>query len=82
MLEDPKIFLESLQSAVEGFSKVDRETLKAFENLNETALKPVALDRKGNLQVRVCGEGAGQPMPLPGTLIQKACAFCPGYPRC
>jgi hypothetical protein len=22
---------------------------------------------EGNLQVRVCGEGAGQPVPLPGT---------------
>jgi AhpD family alkylhydroperoxidase len=46
MLEDPKIFLESLQAAVEGLSKVDRETLKAFGNLNETALKPGVLDRK------------------------------------
>ena len=46
MVEDPKIFLESLQTALEGFSKVYRETLKAFGNLNETALKPGALDRK------------------------------------
>ncbi len=46
MLEDPKVFLESLQSAVEGFSKVDGDTLKAFGNLNETVLKPGTLDRK------------------------------------
>lgn len=46
MLEDPKIFLESLQSALGGFSKVDKETMKAFGNLNENALKPGALDRK------------------------------------
>ena len=46
MLEDPKNFLDSLQRAVEGFSKIDKETLKAFGNLNETALKPGALDRK------------------------------------
>lgn len=46
MLEDPKVFLERLQSARNGFSKVDKETLKAFGNLNETALKPKALDRK------------------------------------
>jgi len=46
MLEDPKIFLESLQSAGKEFAKVDIETLKAFGNLNETALRPGALDRK------------------------------------
>jgi AhpD family alkylhydroperoxidase len=46
MLEDPKNFLEGLQSSIERFSKVDKETLKAFGNLNETVLKPGALDRK------------------------------------
>jgi len=46
MLEDPKIILKSLQGAIEEFSKVDKESLKAFGNLNETALKPGALDRK------------------------------------
>ena len=46
MIEDPKQFLKSLQNGFEGFSKVDKETLKAFGNLNETALKPGALDRK------------------------------------
>jgi len=46
MLQDPKVFLESLQGALEGFAKVDKETLKAFGNLNETALKPGSLDRK------------------------------------
>lgn len=46
MSEDPKIFLESLQSALGGFSKVDKESLKAFGNLNEVALKTGALDRK------------------------------------
>jgi len=46
MLEDPKTFLRSLQEAIEGFSKVDKETLKSFGNLNETALKQGALDRK------------------------------------
>jgi AhpD family alkylhydroperoxidase len=46
MLEDPKVFLDSLKSSIDGFSKVDGETLKAFGNLNETALKPGALDRK------------------------------------
>ncbi len=29
----------------------------------------------GILQVRVCGEGAGQPGPLPGTPTGKAGAF-------
>lgn len=46
MLEDPKVFLESLQKSFEGYAKVDGETLKAFGNLNETVLKPGALDRK------------------------------------
>ena len=46
MINDPKQFLESMQKGFEGFSKVDKETLKAFGNLNETALKPGALDRK------------------------------------
>jgi len=46
MIEDPKKFLKSLQSALEGYAKVDRETMKAFINLNETALKPGALDMK------------------------------------
>lgn len=46
MLENPKIFLESLQKAREGFFKVNPETLKAFGNLNETALNPGTLDRK------------------------------------
>jgi len=46
MVEDPKKFLEVLQGAIEGFSKVDQQTLKAFGNLNETVLKPGALDRK------------------------------------
>jgi len=35
MIEDPKQFLKSLQNGFEGFSKVDKETLKAFGNLNE-----------------------------------------------
>ena len=46
MIEDPKQFVKRLQTAMEGFSKVDKETLKAFVNLNETALKPGALDSK------------------------------------
>ena len=46
MIEDPKQFVKDLQTAIEGFSKVDKETLKAFGNLNENALKPGALDRK------------------------------------
>jgi AhpD family alkylhydroperoxidase len=46
MREDPKEFVKSLQTAMEGFSKIDKETLKAFGNLNETALKDGALDRK------------------------------------
>lgn len=46
MLRDSKSFLESLNSAIDGFAKVDGETLKAFGNLNENALKPGALDRK------------------------------------
>ncbi|MEA3470608.1 MAG: carboxymuconolactone decarboxylase family protein, partial [Thermodesulfobacteriota bacterium] len=33
-------------SAIGGFSKVDKEIMKAFGNLNETALNPGALDRK------------------------------------
>ena len=46
MIEDPKEFVKNLQTAMENFSKVDKETLKAFGNLNETALKDGALDRK------------------------------------
>ena len=46
MIEDPKQFVKDLQTAIEGFSKVDKETLKAFGDLNENALKPGALDRK------------------------------------
>ena len=46
MIEDPKKFLDGFQGAVARFSKADRETLKAFINLNETALQPGALDRK------------------------------------
>ncbi len=46
MIEDPKQFLESLQTGFGDFSRVDKETLKAFGNLNENALKPGALDRK------------------------------------
>jgi len=48
MIEDPKKFLDGFQDAVTRFSKANRETLKAFTNLNETALQPGALDRKGN----------------------------------
>ena len=46
MLEDPKVFLESLQKSLEGYAKVDGETLKAFGKLNETVLTSGALDRK------------------------------------
>ncbi len=46
MLEDPKVFLQRLQGAIQEFSKVDRETLKAFGSLNETVLKPGALEQK------------------------------------
>ena len=46
MIEDPKKFLDGFQGAVAQFSKADKETLKAFTNLNETALQPGALDRK------------------------------------
>ena len=46
MTEDPKQFLKSLQNGFEGFSKVDKETLKAFGNLNENALKPGVPDRE------------------------------------
>jgi AhpD family alkylhydroperoxidase len=46
MLEDPKKFLDGFQGAVARFSKANKETLKAFTNLNETALQQGALDRK------------------------------------
>ena len=46
MIEDPKKFLDGFQGAVAQFSKADKETLKAFTNLNETALLSGALDRK------------------------------------
>jgi AhpD family alkylhydroperoxidase len=46
MIEDPKQFVKDLQTAMEGFARVDKEILKAFGNLNETALKDGALDRK------------------------------------
>ncbi len=46
MAEDTKAFLEKLQNSLKGFSKVDKETMKAFLNLNQTALKPGAIDEK------------------------------------
>ncbi|MCK9230166.1 MAG: carboxymuconolactone decarboxylase family protein [Syntrophales bacterium] len=46
MIEDPKKFLDGFQGAVARFHKADKNTLKAFTNLNETALQPGALDRK------------------------------------
>lgn len=46
MVDDAKNFLEKLQSALQGFTEVDKETLKAFGNLNKTALKTGALDQK------------------------------------
>jgi AhpD family alkylhydroperoxidase len=46
MMEDPKKYLDSLTDAMKKFYKVDKETMKAFGNLNENALKPGALDRK------------------------------------
>jgi len=46
MIEDPKKFLEGFQGALVRFSKANGEALKAFTNLNETALQPGALDRK------------------------------------
>ncbi|OPL15267.1 MAG: hypothetical protein AVO39_02405 [delta proteobacterium MLS_D] len=46
MLEDPKVFLKHMEGALGGYAKVDKETLKAFGNLNETVLQSKALDRK------------------------------------
>jgi AhpD family alkylhydroperoxidase len=46
MLEDPKVFLKSMEKALGGYAKVDKETLRAFGNLNETVLNSKALDRK------------------------------------
>ena len=46
MDEDQKIFLESFQNVLEGFFKVDRETMTVFGNLNETAPNTKVLDRK------------------------------------
>ena len=46
MMEDPKKVLDGFPGAVGRFSKANKETLKAFTNLNETALQPAALDRK------------------------------------
>ncbi|MCD6215350.1 MAG: carboxymuconolactone decarboxylase family protein [Candidatus Desulfofervidus sp.] len=46
MIEDPKKFMDGFQDAVARFYKANKETLKAFTNLNETALQPGALDRK------------------------------------
>ena len=46
MVDDAKAYLEKLQSALQGFTAVDKETLQAFGNLNKTALKPGALDQK------------------------------------
>ncbi len=46
MADEPKEILEGFKGAVARFSKADKETLKAFTNLNETALQPGSLDRK------------------------------------
>lgn len=46
MADDAKAYLEKLQSGIQGFGEVDKETLKAFLNLNQTALKPGVLDQK------------------------------------
>lgn len=46
MIEGPRKFMDGFQGAVAQFSKADKETLKAFTNLNETALQPGELDRK------------------------------------
>jgi AhpD family alkylhydroperoxidase len=46
MVEDPKKYLDNLNSAMGRFAKVDKDTLKAFGNLNENTLKAGALDRK------------------------------------
>jgi AhpD family alkylhydroperoxidase len=46
VIENPKKFLDGFQGALARFSKANRETLKAFTNLNEIALKPGALDQK------------------------------------
>jgi AhpD family alkylhydroperoxidase len=41
-----KKILDGFQGVVARYSKADRETLKAFTKLNETALQQGALDRK------------------------------------
>jgi AhpD family alkylhydroperoxidase len=46
MGEDPKTYLNNLTAAMGRFARVDRDTMKAFGNLNENALKAGALDRK------------------------------------
>jgi AhpD family alkylhydroperoxidase len=46
MVEDPKKYLDNLNSAMGRFAKVDKDTLKAFGNLNENTLKAGVLDRK------------------------------------
>ena len=46
MEQTPTQFLETLQSAIEDYSKADPETMELFMKLNENALKPGALDKK------------------------------------
>lgn len=46
LMEDPKEYLDTLTGAMKKFYKADPETMKAFGNLNENALKPGALDKK------------------------------------
>jgi len=46
MIEDPKKFLDEFQGAMGRFFKANKESMKAFGNLNETALQSGALDRK------------------------------------
>jgi len=43
---NPKELLEGFQGAVKRYSESDKETVKAFTNLNENALQAGALDRK------------------------------------
>ena len=51
MAPNPKELWSEIERGLEAASKVDGENMQAFLNLNETALKPGALDTKTKLVV-------------------------------
>ena len=51
MAKDPREMWNEMSSGMEALSKADGENWQAFLNLNETAIKPGALDTKTKLLI-------------------------------